>query len=119
MVPSTTNSKKVALIGREDLLAISVELFLSNQKDWEVIRISDQLTHDEVLEKVEEANPDVLILYQGDYASTDELPTQLLHICPKAKVITVSLENNSMDVYTKQEVRVKEVADLLSVVEQE
>ena len=42
---------------------------------------------------------------------------QLLQDHPGIKVITINLENNSMEVYSKRKVWVKETADLISVMD--
>ncbi len=64
-----------------------------------------------------QVKPDVVIICQEDCAGDMPLSMQLLQGRPGLKVITVSLENNSVEVYNKQKVWVNEVADLLSVVE--
>ncbi len=110
-------SKTVILWGREDLFGRSVEFFLKSRSEWEVIRISDQQDFDVLAQEVERVKPDVVIIYQGNYAG--ELPevTQLLQGHPGLKLITVSLENNAMEIYNMQKVWVKDIADLYSVVE--
>ncbi len=110
-------TKTVILWGREDPLGRGVEYFLANRKGWEVIRITDTADTDNLFEAVEKVKPDCIILYQGDCASETDLPAQLMKECPKLKVIVVSLENNSLEVYNKQKVWVKDVSDLFSIVE--
>lgn len=109
--------RTVILWGREDLLGRAVELLLTNRKKWEVIRISDNNRLDTLFQEVERVDPNVVIIYQGDCASDTQIPAQLLQGRPGLKVITVSLENNSMEVYNKQKVLIKDVSDLLSVLE--
>lgn len=109
--------KTVLLWGREDLLSQSMAFFLTNEKEWEVIQISDNQNMHVLINEVEKVKPDVVILYQGDCASFTHLPGLLLHGRPKLKVITVSLENNSMEVYNKKKVWLKSATDLLSVVD--
>ena len=110
-------SKTVILWGREDLLIMGFESYISERLNWEVIRISDNQSIDFLTQRVDEVNPDVVIIYQGDCASTSYLPAQLIQDHPGLKVITSSLENNLIEVYSKQKVMMKEVSDLLSVIE--
>lgn len=110
-------SKTVILWGREDMLGRGVEIFLNARKEWEVIRISDKRSIEFLFQEVSRVNPDVVILYEGDYAKDALVPLQLMQSSPELMVITVSLENNSMEVFNKKKVWVKEVSDLLSVVD--
>ena len=111
-------SKTVILYGRDDVLGHSVELFLSSRKDWKVIKISDKHTLAHLLRKIDKVNPDVVILHQGSNASNTRLPAHLMKDHVGLKVIMVSLENNSMEVYNKQRVWVKNADDLLSIIEE-
>ncbi len=115
--PPMNRTNTVILWGREDLLGRGVEFFLSTRSEWEVIRISDKRGIDFLTEEVERAKPDVVIIYQGNCIGDMPVPMQLLQGRPQLRVITVSLENNSVEVYSKHKVWLKEVSDLLSVVE--
>jgi DNA-binding NarL/FixJ family response regulator len=110
-------SKTIVLWGREDLLSSSVELFLTAQKGWKVINISNEENFDALLLAVDKEHPDVVILQQGDRAGNSNLPIKLLQDHPGLKVITVSLNDNLMEVYSKQNILVKSASDLISVVE--
>jgi len=113
------NSKPKAAIlwGPEDMLSSAVEVLLSQQSGWQVTRLSDQHSIQTFIKIVEMLKPDVVIIHQGDCAAVSDLPMKILQINPGSKVITLSLENNSMEVYHKQKVCVKEVSDLLLMVE--
>lgn len=110
-------SRTVILWGREDMLGRGVELFLNTRKEWEVIRISDKHDARFLVREVERVQPDVVIIYQGDCASETNLPAQIITNQPNLKVILVSLENNSIEVYNKQKILVTELSDLFSIVE--
>jgi hypothetical protein len=110
-------SRTVILWGREDPLGRGVEFFLASRKEWEVIRITDNFDANYLYQEVERVKPDVVIIYQGDCADDTDVPAQLMKDRPNLKVITVSLENNSVEVYSKQQVMVTEVSDLFSIVE--
>jgi hypothetical protein len=110
-------SKTIVLWGREDLLSSSVELFLTAQKGWHVISISNDENFDALLLAVDKVHPDVVILQEGDRAGNSNLPIKLLQDHPGLKVITVSLKDNLMEVYSKQNILVRSASDLISVVE--
>ena len=110
-------SKTVILWGRDDLISWTVELFLTMEKEREVIRISDEQSIEVLFQEVEKVNPQVVIIHQGDYASDSPFPMQLLRDHPGLKVITVCMENNAIEVYSRQKVYLEEIADLLSAVD--
>jgi N-dimethylarginine dimethylaminohydrolase len=109
--------KTIVLWGREDLLSSSVELFLTAQKGWKVISISNEESFDALLLAVEKVHPNVVIIHQGDRSTNSSLPMQLIQDYPGLRVITVSLQNNLMEVYSKQNILVKAASDLISAVE--
>jgi len=112
-----TKSKTVVIWGREDILSSSVELFLTTIKGWNVVSISNEEGFDALILAVETIDPEVVILHQGEHTIPTHLPMQLLQDHPGIKVITINLENNSMEVYSKRKVWVKETADLISVMD--
>ena len=110
-------SKTIVLWVLDDLLSSSVELFLTAQKGWNVINISDEQHLNTVLQIVDKVNPDVVILHKEKQTGRLDVPHVLLQNHPNLKVITVSLKNNLMEVYSKQNILVKSTADLISAVE--
>jgi DNA-binding NarL/FixJ family response regulator len=110
-------SKTIVLWGREDLLSSSVELFLTAQKGWRVVSISDEENFEALLMAVAKVHPDVVIIQQGDRSSNSYPLMKLIQDHPGLKVITVSLKDNLMEVYSKQDIFVKSASDLISVVE--
>jgi hypothetical protein len=111
------NPKTIILWGREDLLGQAMELFLTSGADWHVIRVSDQEDEEALIQQVERANPQAVIIYQGDCARDTRLPAHMMQGRPGLKVTTVSLESNYLEVYSKQKVCLRQAKDLLSVVE--
>jgi hypothetical protein len=112
-----TKSRTIVLWGREDLLGSSVELFLTSQKEWHVVSISDEETLEALNLAVEKVRPDVVFIHQGDQSGDSQLPVRLLQDHPGLKVITFNLQNNLMEVYGKQNIMVKSASDLIAVVE--
>jgi aromatic ring-cleaving dioxygenase len=114
---TATKTKTVILWGGENLLGRAVELFLAARQEWEVIRIVEQDNGESLLQQVERVNPNIVIVYQDNFHSNSSLPLKLLQRRQGLRVIIVSLENNSMEVYNKQKIWVKEISDLISTVE--
>lgn len=112
-----TKSRTIVLWGREDLLSSSVELFLTNQKGWQVVSVSDEENLEALNVAVEKVHPDVVFIHQGDRSNNSDLPMKLLQDHPDLKVITFSLQNNLMEVYGKQNIMVKSASDLIAAVE--
>ena len=105
--------------GGEDILSSSIELFLAAKEDWKVVRISNNEDLDALLFAVSTAHPDIVIIHQGCPNDPTNLPLQLLQDHPAIKVITISLDNNAMEVYSKQKMMVKQASDLITVIENE
>ncbi len=110
----------VIVCGRDDVLRRAIELFISKTPGWEVITIQDAQVSGEVLQLVEKFRPKVVIIHEGDIRPSAEdetsLPVLLIQKYPGLKVITISLENNELEVFNMQKVRIREIDDLLSAV---
>lgn len=111
------NTRKVVFWGGEDVLGCSVEKFLSAREAWEVIRILNRLGEETLAAVVAREKPDVAVLYLGHGDDKPRLPLRLIQECPGLKVITVGLGSNTIEVYSRQEVKVGNLADFLTLVE--
>lgn len=112
-----TKSWTIVVWGREDLLSFSVELFLTKQKGWHVVSLSDEGNNEALILAIDKLHPDVVFIYQEDPSGNSNMPVQLSLNYPGLKVITFSLKNNLIEVYCKQNIMVKSTSDLISVVE--
>jgi len=112
-------SKMIVVWGGEDILSSSIELFLAAKQDWKVVRISNKKDLDAVILAVETTQPDIVIIHQECIKDQTNSALQLLKRHPAIKVITISLENNVMDVYSKKKILVKQASDLITVIENE
>jgi hypothetical protein len=110
--------KTVILWGRGDLLGQGVESFLSSREDWNIIQVSNKESVDVLIREVKKVKPDVVILNAGDSPIDSQLPFILIQNRPALKVIMMSLENNSLEVYNKQKFCIKGAGDLLSVIDE-
>jgi hypothetical protein len=110
-------SRTAIIWGPDDMLTQAMEFFLKAEETWQVIRISPDQSIDTLSEQIKRIQPDVIILHTGNCASNTSLPIQLIQEYPNVRVITASLENNQMQVYSKQSIRLRKASDLLSIIE--
>lgn len=115
--PQPCSSRKAMIWGPDDLLTQAVELFLKAEETWQVIRIPADENTESLFSQVKKIHPDVIILHTGNVADSTQLPLQLLQEYPNLRVITTSLEDNQMQVYSKQSIRLRKASDLLSIVD--
>ena len=114
-----TKSKMIVVWGSEDLLSTSIEFFLATKEDWKVVNILNKEDQQALIQFVETSMPDIVIIHQGCHSVQSNLPLQLLQKYPALKVITISLENNMIEVLSKQKIMVKQASDLITVIENE
>ena len=114
-----TKSKMIVIWGEEDVLSSSIEVLLAARADWRVVRLANREGRDALIPAVETLQPDIVVIHQRFPGDLSDIALQLLHNHPAIKVIMVSLENNLMDIYSKQAVLATEASDLISVIENE
>ena len=112
------NPRVVVISRRESLLGRAVEYLTADEKEWMILRVSESQDLGELVQKVEEANPNIVIISQDEHDYNERLLARLNQDCPDVKkVILISLMENFMEVYSKQKIQVKSVQDLFSQVE--
>lgn len=109
--------RKAVLWGEDDLLSQAIGLFLESNMTWEVIRVSRNGSVGDLMREVKRIKPEVVILREDRVGENSTLPLQLLNEELCTKVISVGLESNLMQVYSRQNVILQGVTDLLSIVE--
>lgn len=115
---NTARSKTAIVWGPNDLLGWTVDFFLSARKDWLVINLSNERGGmDALIQEVENAHPDAVIVYQQTCDKSIYLPAQLLHNYPGLIVVSVNPDNNSMEIYNKKHIQIEEIADFISGVD--
>ncbi len=107
----------ILLCGGEDILSSSIEFILSAREDWKVISISNLEGCETVRKAMETLHPDIVIIHQEFYPDPKHLMLQLLQDYPAIKVLMISLENNLIEVYSKQNRLAKDASDLITVIE--
>ena len=110
-------SRKAMLWGRDDLLTQAIHLFLESRWNWKVIRVLSDAHGPEIIPEMTGSKPDVVILCQDKVNGDSTLPLQLINEQFCSKVVTVNLENNQLQVYSKQDIVIEGVSDLLCVIE--
>ena len=110
----------VVISRRESLLGRAVEYLTADEREWMILRVFDGQNTPDLIQKVKEANADIVIISLDERAYDQRFSTQLLQACAELKkVILVSLSENLMEVYCKQKIQVNSVQDLFSEVESE
>ena len=115
--PDQSHSRKAVIWGPDDLLARAMEFFLKAEETWHVIRISTDQSIEGLFDQIKRIQPDVIILHTGNCAGNNGLAIQLLEDYPNLRVVTTSLEDNQMQVYSKSSICIRNASDLLSIIE--
>lgn len=115
--PETDYARKALLWGRDNLLAQAVDLLLKSSENWDVVRVSSDEGVEKLLRKTKSINPDVVVLCREKSDDDLDLPLRLIQAQHCLRVVVVGLESNLMQVYSKHDVVVSGVSDLLSVVD--
>jgi hypothetical protein len=110
-------SKKAILWGRDDLLSKAMEMFLTAEETWKVVKVPVERGRAWLFEQAKSIKPGVIILYSENCLEDSSLPLKLIQDQPNLRVVTVSQEGNQMQVYSKHSILVREAADLLSIIE--
>lgn len=111
--------RTVILWGQNDLLTKAMEMFLTENESeqWNIIKLPANQCIATLVEQVQQLKPDLVILYQAKPAADSDQLGKLIQQQPDLRMITVSLENNVMQVYNKRSITIQQVSDLLSVIE--
>ena len=112
-----THIRKAVLWGENDVLSQAICHILMANMTWEVIRVSRSGVAGDLIEELKRINPEVVIIRNDKVGENSTLPLQLLHEQLCTKVVSLGLESNLAQVYSKQNVILQGVTDLLSIVE--
>lgn len=110
------DSKVIILWGDDSLLLRAVEILLNTGDGLRVIRLSDGLNEDLLVHDVKEAHPDIFILQEELFVGKTHLLTEFLQDFPRLKIITLSLDNNLLKIYSRQTLTIQKSSDLLSII---
>ena len=111
-------TRKAILWGQDDLLSRSIiGLIRELNISWDVIRVSRDRDANDLIEEVERIKPEVVILCEDKIDEKSTLPSLLINEQHCLRVVTVGLESNLMQVYSKHNVMLQGASELLSIVE--
>jgi hypothetical protein len=112
-----TNARRAIVWGQDNLLARAVSSFLKDTI-WEVFSIANDGNIETLIQEIKRLNPEVVFLCRYRVEEEDSvLPLRLIEQHPCLKVITLGLDSNLMQVYSKQKIILQGAADLLSILE--
>lgn len=111
------HARKAILWGQDNLLSQAVQLFLEESTTWDVMRILSDDGSEKLFQETKMVDPDVVILCVDRFVEDSSIPLRLIDQQSDLKVITLGLESNQMQVYSRQSVILKGVSDLLSIVQ--
>lgn len=112
----TALDKTVILWGKDDVLTRAVEMLLTAKGEWRLVRITEDLDDLSLAQIVEEVTPDVLIVHEEVLNNNARLVVKFVRDYSKLKIITIGLDNNQMEIYSKKRVCIKEASDLLAAI---
>ena len=111
--------QKAVLWGPESVLMDSVEHFLKTGAAWDVVKIANDRGVEHLVQQVETSRAKVVILCQEKEEINTSLLMELSHIPSCWKVVVVSMESNLMQIYGRHNIVMRDVSDLLSVIDNE
>ena len=109
--------RKVILWGGDDLLSHAVALFLQKSQIIDVIQVSRDVGVENLIETMQKITPEVIFLCLNTVDEYPTLPLRLINEQVCLQVVTVGLESNLMQVYSKHNIHLKGASELLSIVE--
>ncbi len=112
-----TKSKTIVVCGKEGIFSSSIELLLAAKEDWEVVSVRNVEDWEGLNLPIKAGQPDVVIIHQEPLYKSSSIVLQLLQKHPFIKVIVVNLENNMMDVYSKQNLLSQGISGLITAIE--
>ena len=113
--PSTARS--AILWGRDDLLATAIESLLHKTCNWQVIKLLGNQDAGLLAREVEKVQTKILFINKGDSTEEYPPPLHLIQDFPELKIIAINPENNLVEVYKRQDIHLKDVSELLSIIE--
>jgi hypothetical protein len=112
------NRVKTAILwGQDDLLAEAIKILFKKEQGWQVFLIPPCSDLSSLVETVQKARPELVIICHSSVRDDSDPLLKLIQEQPELKVITVSLTDNAIQVYSKHTVTVRSVSDLLSLIE--
>ena len=106
---------RVLIIEEDSLFFNAVELLLVLQENLEIVgAVSTNIQ--EIAAKIEQTQPDVIIISDDVATANTQLIIPLLKKYPHLRIIAFNLDDNRINVYDNREVDVTTVNDLVSAI---
>ena len=114
--PEAVSARKAIIWGQNDLLVQAVGSFMKS-RNWDITHVSGCQAADFLLFETKRIHPEIVILCR-EGADESALAFRLIdeQACPR--VITLGLDSNLMQVYSKQNITLREASDLLVILDQ-
>ena len=113
----TPLERTIILWGQDDVLMMAIETLVGTEGGWKMVRVSDELDDVSLAQLIEQVTPDVVIVHESTLSGNVRLLIKFIQDYPNLKIITIGLENNKMDIYTKKTICIRESSDLLAAIE--
>lgn len=117
MTMEQSSPRNIILWGRDDLLSQAVDLFLQTNQSLNVIRLSSDIGVEKLMQEIQSINPDVVVLCREKVDDDSSLPLRLINEQACLRVVTVGLESNLMQVYSKHNHILQGASELLSIID--
>jgi len=114
--PETVSARHAVIWGRNDLLMQAIGSFLKS-KDWEITLVSGCQETEVLLLETKQIHPEVVILCR-EAADESALAFRLIDEQACLRVITLGLDSNLVQVYSKQNINLQGTSDLLTILDQ-
>ena len=113
-----TSPKVIILWKDDDVLLRAVELLLKSRAGWRVTTFTENWDDNDLIQQVNGTSPDVFIVHEDVFIAKIYLFTKFAQQFSRLKIITMSLENNQLNIYKRQTISVREATDLFSIIEE-
>lgn len=112
-----TYAHKAILWNKGYVLAQAIVNILAESGTWEVVRIFNDDDIEKLIQATKLVDPEVVVLCQNRADEDLTLPLRLIYEQNNMIVVTVGLESNLVQVYSKESVILQRGVDLLSIME--
>ena len=114
--PEAVSARRAIIWGRNDLLVHAVGSFLKS-RNWEITHVPGDQDAEILLLQTKQIHPEVVILCREE-ADESALAFRLIDEQACLRVMTLGLDSNLMQVYSKQNIHLQGASDLLAILDQ-
>ena len=112
-----TLSKLIVIWGCENVVNTHIKNSISTRKDWKEVRISELSELDATIQSQAETPEEIVFISEESFHKVSFEDLQVIEGRTDIKLITLSFNNNIMDVFSRQAIFVQQASDLLSIIE--